>query len=258
MRYQRVRIHEQNDPRYRAYLSGILMGRSNHKAIRPASNRSVFGGEVEGIVRQWLAQFHALSERRFVEYDERSGRQLIRKYREIDAVFEYAPRHVHIFEIKATSQVRGIHRGLRQLNETTTILQTIMGTVHSTLLLVDTGIITPVEVTHRMAEADAPAYAPVTLDDFRRDHPQIPIITPLAFSPQDPTTQIVRFELDEIIALAGDAAHELHLDWSDELEDDDDASEPPPRATYQSHDETPELDESPLAAAMRRALNRPD
>lgn len=258
MRYQRVRIHEQNDPRYRAYLSNILIGRSNHKAIRPASNRSVFGGEVEVILRQWLAQFHTLSDRRFVEYDERSGRQLVRKYREIDAVFEYAPRHVHVFEIKATSQVRSIHRGLRQLNETTTILQTIMSSVNSTLLLVDTGIITPVEVAYRMAETDAPVYAPVTLNDFMRDHPQTPIIQPHAFMPQDPTTHIVRFEIDDIIALAGDSAHTLHVDWSDELEDDDDVAAPPSRATYQSHDETSDIDESPLAAAMRRALKYPD
>jgi hypothetical protein len=257
MRYQRVRLHEQSDPRYRAYLAGIMMGRTNHKATRPASNRSIFGGEVEVLLRQWLAQFHLLSDRRFVEYDERSGRQLVRKYREIDAVFEYESRHIHIFEIKATSQVRSINRGLRQLGETTTILQTIMGPIHSTLLLVDTGIITPAEVTQLMAESDAPLYAPVTLDDFVRDHPQTPMIAPAAFQSQPATTQIVRFDINDIIAMAGDSAHTLHLDWSDEL-DDDEPSEPTPNATYQSHDTVDTTDESPLAIAMRRALERPE
>lgn len=258
MRYQRVRLHEQSDPRYRAYLASIMMGRNNHKATRPASNRSVFGGEVEILLRQWLAQFHPLSERRFVEYDERSGRQLVRKYREIDAVFEYGSRHVHLFEIKATSQVRSINRGLRQLSETTTILQTIMGTIHSTLLLVDTGIITPAEVATRMAEPDAPTYAPVTLDDFVRDHPQTPIITPAEFVPQSSTTHVVRFTLDDIVALAGDDAATLHLDWSDELEDDEEPAEPLPSTTYHSHDESDDDADNPLAAAMRRALERPE
>lgn len=258
MRYQRVRMHEQHDPRYRAYLAGIMMGRNNHKATRPASNRSLFGGEVEIILRQWLTQFHPLSERRFVEYDERSGRNLVRKYREIDAVYEYGPRQVHVFEIKATSQVRSINRGLRQLNETTAVLQSIMSTIHSTLLLVDTGIITPAEVALIMAEPDAPFYAPVTLDDFVRDHPQTPIITPAEFQPYSSTTQVVRFGLDDIVALAGDDAAVLHLDWSDELEEEDEPVEPPPSTVYHSQDEPDSTDESPLAAAMRRALERPE
>ncbi|MFZ9857228.1 MAG: hypothetical protein ACO3F2_02685 [Roseiflexaceae bacterium] len=259
MRYQRVRLHEQSDPRYRTYLASIMMGRNNHKASRPPSNRSVFGGEVEILLRQWLAQFYPLSNRRFVEYDERSGRQLVRKYREIDAVFEYSQRHVHLFEIKATSQVRSINRGLRQLSETATILQTIMGTIHSTLLLVDTGIITPAEVTAIMTEPDAPTYAPVTLDDFIRDHPQTPIITPAEFQPQSSTIHVVRFEIADIVALAGDTAAALHLDWSDELEEDDEPGDPPPSTTYHSHDDASDEDtESPLAAAMRRALDRPE
>lgn len=257
MRYQRVRLHEQSDPRYRAYLAGIMMGRNNHKATRPASNRSIFGGEVEVLLRQWLAQFHSLSERRFVEYDERSGRQLVRKYREIDAVYEYGARRVHVFEIKATSQVRSINRGLRQLSETTAILQNIMGNIHSTLLLVDTGIVTPAEVDQIMHEPDAPTHAPVTLDDFVREHPQIPLIAPHEFTLMQATTHIVRFAIADIVALAGDTAESLHLDWSDELEDDDEVIEPPPSATYQSHD-TSDADESPLAAAMRRALEHPE
>lgn len=258
MRYQRVRLHEQSDPRYRAYLASIMMGRNNHKATRPASNRSIFGGEVEILLRQWLAQFHPLSDRRFVEYDERSGRQLVRKYREIDAVFEFGQRHVHLFEIKATSQVRSINRGLRQLSETTAILQTIMGTIHSTLLLVDTGIITPAEVTTIMAEPDAPTYAPVTLDDFMRDHPHTPIITPTEFQAQSSITHVVRFEIADIMALAGDTVAALHLDWSDELEEDDEPVEPAPSTTYHSHDDADDSAESPLAAAMRRALERPE
>lgn len=258
MRYQRVRLHEQSDPRYRAYVAKIMMSRANHKATRPASNRSIFGGEVEVLLRQWLAQFHPLSERRFVEYDERNGRQLVRKYREIDAVFEYAARHLHVFEMKATSQVRSLNRGLRQLNETQTILHTIMGHIHSTILLVDTGIITADEVTQRMAEPDPPLYAPVTLDDFIRDHPHIPVVAPTAFDPTRTEIHIVRFTIDDIVALAGDDAPSLHLDWSDEFEDDDEPIEPSTRINYASHDAHDDLDESPLAAAMRRALRSPD
>jgi hypothetical protein len=109
-----------------------------------------------------------------------------------------------------------------------------------------------------MAEPDAPPYAPVTLDDFMRDHPQTPIISPSAFQPQSSTIHVVRFEIADIVAMAGDAADSLHLDWSDELDEDDEPVEPAPSTTYHSHDDAGDSDESPLAAAMRRALERPE
>ena len=260
MRFHRVRMHDVEDPHYRAYIAALMATKTNHKAIRPASNRSIFGSEAEAVLRDWLTQFHPLSAKRYVEYDERSGTQLIRKYRELDAVYHPNPTHIHIYEIKASGQLRSITRGLRQLNETRTILTRIIPHVSCTLLLVDTGIITPEERNELMASADVPIHPPGTIAEYQRDHPELPFHPHTAYRPHmDEPTAVVTFAIADIVSMAGADAATLHLDWSDELEDPSDVDhEPPPETTYSSHDDAAEADaESPFAAALRKANERP-
>ena len=255
MRFHRVRMHDVDDPQYRAYIAGVMTTRSNHKAIRPATNRSIFGAEAEEILRTWLEQFAPLSANRYVEYDERVGTQLIRKYRELDAVHLADATHIHVYEVKASGQLRSINRGLRQLNETRAILQRIIPHVACTLLLVDTGIITPQEVSILMQSDDPPLHQPATLTDFMADHPELPFYAHETYQPrQDEATAVVLFGLSNIVTLAGPNAELLHLDWSDEHEDASDEEDVPPVTTqYSSHDSTPDEDDSPFAAAMRKA-----
>ena len=259
MRFHRVRMHDVDDPQYRAYIAGVMATKTNHKAIRPATNRSIFGSEAEEILRTWLGQFHPLSANRYVEYDERTGTQLIRKYRELDGVHSHDATHIHVYEVKASGQLRSINRGLRQLNETRAILRRIIPQVACTLLLVDTGIITEHEVRALMQSDDPPLHQPATLADFVRDHPELPFSAHTTYHPRmDEATAIVTFSIADIVAMAGDGAATLHLDWSDELEDaHDDDDEPPVDTGYSSHDRTSDEDDSPFAAALRKANERP-
>ena len=257
MRYHRVRIHAVADPQYRAYIAKIMASKANHKATRPASNRSLFGGEAELIVREWLVQFHPLSDRRYVEYDERMGKQLQRKYRELDAVFEYDAQHYHVFEVKATSQVRSIGRGLRQLSETHSILRTVVPHVARTLILIDTGIISDEEVVALMQSDEAPFHAPATIRSFFVENNHIPLADSADYQPdRQIAVSVVRFPLADICALATAQGIELHLDWSDEDEEPEEVETPAP-TTYTSHDASDTSDDdNPFAAALRRAMDQ--
>lgn len=254
MRYPRVRIHSTDDPQYRAYIANIMASKSNQRALRPPSNRSLFGGEAEVLLRQWLTQWYTLSERRFVEYDERMGNQLIRKYRELDAMVERSATHLHVFEMKATSQIRSVTRGIRQLRETQHILKTICPRIECTLLLVDTGIINADEVAELMAGVDAPNTQPLTLPEYVAANPELRMWTAAEYpaQPAPQTIDVVVFQLADIRQLAGDSVATLHLDWSDELEE---YEEPEPVIErYTSTSDESESDDNPLAAALQRAL----
>jgi hypothetical protein len=215
----------------------------------------LFGGEAETLLRQWLTQWYTLSERRFVEYDERIGRQLIRKYRELDAMVELSTTHVHVFEMKATSQTRSVARGIRQLRETQSILKTICPRIECTLLLVDTGIMNADEIAELMSSDDAPLTPPLTLAEFIATNPGLRLWAAADY-PGQPTPQtmdVVVFQLADIRQMAGDTVETLHLDWSDELEDNDDVEPVIERYTSTSNDS--DSDENPLAAALQRAIN---
>ena len=259
MRYHRVRLHDIDDPQYRAYIAALMATKANHKAMRPATHRSLFGSEAEDVVRGWLAQFHPMSANRYVEYDERTGTQLIRKYRELDAVYCPDATHIHVYEVKASGQLRSITRGLRQLNETRTILKRIIPHVACTLILVDTGIITATEVAVLMASAEAPIHPPGTLAEYQRDHPEVPFYAHDRYQPRlDEATAVVTMSIADVVHLAGAAADTLHLDWSDELDEPRDEDEEPAVAPgYTSHDADDGVqDESPFAAALRKAAER--
>jgi hypothetical protein len=155
--------------------------------------------------------------------------------------------------------LRSITRGLRQLNETRTILKRIIPHVACTLILVDTGILTAAEVAVLMASADAPIHPPGTLAEYQRDHPEVPFYAHDRYQPRlDEATAVVTMSIADVVHLAGAAADTLHLDWSDELDEPrDDDEEPAVAPGYTSHDADDGVqDESPFAAALRKAAER--
>jgi hypothetical protein len=262
-RFSRPRLIDEHDPRYRAHVEQMKLLRINQRAIRPPRARDLFGSEAEAALRDWLAQQVPLSERRIVEYLEHRGRQAITKYRELDAVWLPEPKTIHVFEIKASMKATSLRRAVRQLRDTQTILRILFPRVHTTILLVDTGIPqTPEEAAAQRAEWIArrpdrqpPADPPPTLADVLANLSQVRLVDTLAELPDNPDlVGLIRFTVDDIIALAG--AENLHLDWDEEEDEEEDADEEPgatDQYLYSSESGTDE-EENPIAAALRKAL----
>jgi hypothetical protein len=251
VRFTRARLTNFADPQYRAYVQRMTMSRDNQRATRPPRQRDLFGGEAEAVLRAWLtAQGLGLSERRILEYEERRDRSSIRKYRELDALVE-APRALHVFEIKASRAANALRRALGQLAEVRGALSLIAPQVTTTILLVDTGIPTAADVLELMRAPDAPHTPPPTLADVLEAQPKLVLVNHLTeITPGDERVSVIRFSLEQIVALAGDQP--LHLDW--EADDDDTPPPPKPPAIHTIGDDTPDDDDNPFAAAMRRAL----
>jgi hypothetical protein len=259
-RFSRPRLTDADDKQYRAFVAQIMLGRDNQRAIRPPRARDLFGGEAEAALRDWLAQRYTLSERRIVEYLEHRGRSAIKKYRELDAVVIPDPKTIHVFEIKASQKATSLRRAAQQLRDTRTILGMLFHRVYTTVLLVDTGIPTAEQVAELMAAEDAPPVPPPTLDEMLASLPQLRLVGSLDERDSDPQiVSLLCFGVDDIVALAG--AENLHLDWDDdeELAEDAEAAEAPeeqPRYAYTTDeaDAESEVDDNPLAAALRRAM----
>jgi hypothetical protein len=261
-RFSRPRLISADDKQYRAFLAQIMLGKENQRAIRPPRARDLFGGEAEAALRDWLAQRYTLSERRIVEYLEHRGRSAIKKYRELDAVSIPDPKTIHVFEIKASQKAASLRRAAQQLRDTRAILGMLFPRVHTTALLVDTGIPTADDVVALMASEDAPPVPPPTLDEVLQLLPQVRLVSSL--DERDPDPQIVsllRFSVEDIVALAG--AESLHLDWDEEeLEEtegleNEGAEADKPRYAYTTDDAEADAgadDDNPLAAALRRAM----
>ena len=224
MRFVRARLTTFDDPHYRAFVEQMTLARENQRAIRPPRQRDLFGGEAEQLLREWLAeQGQLLSERRILEYDERSGRQTIRKYREIDALVELG-RSVHVFEVKASRSAHTIRKAATQLHDIRTALQLIIPRVYTTLLLVDTGIPTAETVSALMRSPDAPHTPPPTIADIIGDQSRFHLIEQPDEAQQWPDqVSIRRFSLEQLISMAGERP--LHLDW--DLDEDEDPPAPP-------------------------------
>lgn len=251
MRFTRARLTTFDDPHYRTFVARQTMGRDNQRAIRPPRERDLFGGEAEALLREWLAaQGLALSDRRILEYEERRGGRSIRKYRELDGLVE-GDRRLHVFEIKASRTAQSLRRGYGQLREVRETLRLIAPTVRSTVLFVDTGIPTPAEIAELMRQEDAPPHPPQTLEQVLDDVAGLRLVASLdeagAVADQ---IGVLRFSLDQIIALAGERP--LHLNWA--ADEDEDLPPPPPPARHTiGGDEDDDDDDSPFAAAFRRA-----
>ncbi len=266
-RFSRPRLIDANDPQYRAFVRQIMIGKDNQRPMRPPRARELFGGEAEAALRDWLAQRYTLSERRIVEYLEHRGRSAIKKYRELDAVIIPDQKSIQIFEIKASQKAASIRRAVQQLRDTRAILGMLFFRVHTTILLVDTGILNAQEVTELMRSEDAPPMPPPTLDEVLALVPQVKLVGSL--EERDPNPEVVnliRFGVDDIIALAG--AENLHLNWDEQDEESADAAEEAetaeessgkPHYAYTTDEASAEEeDDNPLATALRRAIEGKD
>lgn len=270
-KYSRPRLVDEGDKQYRAFLARIMIGKDNQRAIRPPRARDLFGGEAEAALRGWLSQHYTLGDRRIVEYVEHRGRNGITKYRELDAVALPDAKSIHVFEIKASQKASSLRRAAQQLRDTQAILRGLFARVYTTILLVDTGIPqTPAEareqLAHRLEDLAArgitpngPLDPPPTLDEVLALLPQLRLVAAPAEIPADQqVVSILRFSVDDIIALAG--AENLHLVWDEDDEPADDPAdaeaEPAGGYAYSTDDEKPAEDdeESPLVAALRKAM----
>ena len=259
-RFSRARLIDASDPQYRAFLRQIMLGKDNQRPTRPPRARELFGGEAEAALRDWLARRFTLSERRIVEYHEHRGRSAIKKYRELDAVALPDAKSIEVFEIKASQKAASVRRAARQLHETRAILRMLFFRVRTTILLVDTGIPTAADVAELMAAEDAPPVPPPTLDEMLAALPQVRPVDSL--DERDPSPDVIgllRFGVEDIVALAG--AQNLHLNWDEEdeeAEEPDALDEPPEKPGYAYTTDEASGDEDDdggaLAAALRKAM----
>ena len=263
-RFSRPRLIDAEDKQYRAFIEQIMLGKDNQRPTRPPYARELFGGEAEAALRQWLSTQRTLSERRIVEYQEHRGRSAVKKYRELDAVLLVDNRTVEVYEIKASRKASSLRRASQQLRDTRNILRMLFPRVSATILLVDTGIpkneadvaALMKELAERSETGAAPPYPPPTLNEVLATLPHVHAISTLDEQTFDAdVVSLMHFSVDDIIAIAG--AESLHLDWDeDEVEDVSEESEPePPRFAYSTGEDQPDdEDESPLAAALRQAM----
>ena len=260
-RFSRPRLIDEDDPQYRAFVRQIMIGKDNQRATRPPLPRELFGGEAEAALRDSLSQRFTLSERRIVEYLEHRGRSAIKKYRELDAVVLSDQKTIEVFEIKASQKAASVRRAAQQLADTRAILDMLFRRVNTTILLVDTGIPTADAVAELMAAEDAPFEPPPTLDEVLALLPRVHLAASLDARDPDPEiVNLLRFSVEDIIALAG--AENLHLNWDEEDEEVpetiDEPEEPTKPAYAYTTDEPPvaeeQDDDNPLAAALRKAL----
>jgi hypothetical protein len=264
-RFSRPRLIDADDKQYRAFLKQIMISKDNQRAIRPPRARDLFGGEAEEALRTWLSERYELSDRRIIEYLEHKGRSGVKKYRELDAVAMPDAKTIYAFEFKASRKAGSLRRASQQLRDTRTILKMLFHNVHTTILLVDTGIPDAAEVAEIMAAEDAPPVAPPTLAEMLEQLPHLRLIESLDQS--DPNPEVVNlmlFSIDDIIAIAGE--ENLHLDWDEEeeelIEEEPEPVEEKPRFAYstdEASEETEESDEdNPFAAALRKAMKGRD
>jgi len=261
-RFSRPRLIDTNDGQYRAFVRQIMIGKDNQRATRPPLPRELFGGEAEAALRDWLGQRFALSDRRIVEYLEHRGRSAIKKYRELDAVALSDQKTVEVFEIKASQKANSLRRAAQQLNDTRAILGMLFRRVNTTILLVDTGIPTADDVADLMALEDAPPVPPPTLEEVLAILPRVHLAASLDARDPDPEiVNLLRFSVEDIVALAG--GENLHLNWEDQ--DDQEAAEQPeeparPAFAYTTDEPAAveDEDDNPLAAALRKAMGGGD
>lgn len=253
--YGRPRLLTEDDRRYRAYVDGFKLQRKNMKAIRPPRQRDLFGVEAEAALRGWLAERVELDERRIIEYEERRNKRAFVKYREIDAL-NLAPREAWVFEFKASRTASALRRAVGQLEETRAILKLLYHMVNVTILLVDTGIPATVEEVEALMASDRPPpRRPELLDEVLAALPQLRLISSLDERSADgKTIDVLRFSVDDIVALAG--VENLSLDWDADDEEPEEPAEPAQRSSlYASSggDEPDDDDDNPLAAALKKA-----
>lgn len=252
-RFGRPRVIGFDDPAYVRYVEMMKLQRANQRAIRPPSQRDLFGGEAESLLREALVRRFDLSDRRIVEYEERIGRAAHRKYRELDALVIDGRARAHVFEFKASRRAGALHRALRQLRDTIAILKLAVSAVSATVIFVDTGTLTAAEQQAIAAEPDAPERLPQTLADAIAEHPEVVQRASIdALSAFPASIELLVLSVDQIVALAGERP--LSLDWEADEIDEEPPAQPPAGPLYSTPDEPD--DDNPFAAALRRAEQR--
>ncbi|MEI7768566.1 MAG: hypothetical protein WCI67_01280 [Chloroflexales bacterium] len=248
--YARPRLLTADDKRYRAYVDGFRLQRKNNKAIRPPRQRDLFGGEAESALRIWLAPQVELDDRRIIEYEERRNKRAFVKYREVDAI-AVDERTIWAFEFKASRSASSLRRAVGQLQETRQILKLLRHTVRVTILLVDTGIpASAAEVDAMMASDRPPSRRPELLSEVLSTLPILRLVDSLDAQGDGETIDVLRFAVDDIVALAG--AENLHLDWAADDEEPEEDPEPRPASSLYASSSDDD-DDNPLAAAIRKA-----
>ncbi|MCX7792147.1 MAG: hypothetical protein N2378_16050 [Chloroflexaceae bacterium] len=253
--YGRPRLITEDDKYYRAYVESFKLQRKNQKAMRPPRQRDLFGAEAEAALRAWLAERLELDERRILAYEERRNKRGVIKYRELDAL-HLAERSAWVFEIKASRTASALRRAVGQLQETRAILKLLYPTVRATILLVDTGIPASVEeVAALMASDRPPPRRPELLSEVTSAVPELRLVESLEVEPDAERIDVLRFGVEDIIAIAG--AENLSLDWEADDEEPEEPDEPRPASSLYATSDAGETDQddddNPLAAALRKA-----
>ncbi len=253
--YGRPRLITEDDKYYRAYVESFKLQRKNQKAMRPPRQRDLFGAEAEAALRAWLGERLELDERRILAYEERRNKRGVIKYRELDAL-HLADRSAWVFEIKASRTASALRRAAGQLQETRAILKLLYPTVRVTILLVDTGIPASVEEVEALMASDRPPpRRPELLSEVATAVPELRLVESLEVEPDAERIDVLRFGVEDIIAIAG--AENLSLDWEADDEEPEEPDEPRPAsslyATSAEEATDQDDDDNPLAAALRKA-----
>lgn len=253
--YGRPRLITEDDKYYRAYVESFKLQRKNQKAMRPPRQRDLFGAEAEAALRTWLGERLELDERRILAYEERRNKRGVIKYRELDAL-HLADRSAWVFEIKASRTASALRRAVAQLQETRAILKLLYPTVRVTILLVDTGIPASIEEVEALMASDRPPpRRPELLSEVAAAVPELRLVESLEVEPDAERIDVLRFSVEDIIAIAG--AENLSLDWEADDEEPEEPDEPRPAsslyATSDEGEENQDDDDNPLAAALRKA-----
>ncbi|MGB9633483.1 MAG: hypothetical protein ACPL8I_09150 [Chloroflexaceae bacterium] len=223
--------------------------------MRPPRQRDLFGAEAEAALRAWLGERLELDERRILAYEERRNKRGVIKYRELDAL-HLADRSAWVFEIKASRTASALRRAVGQLQETRAILKLLYPTVRVTILLVDTGIPASVEEVEALMASDRPPpHRPELLSEVATAVPELRLVESLEVEPDAERIDVLRFGVEDIIAIAG--AENLSLDWEADDEEPEEPDEPRPAsslyATSAEEATDQDDDDNPLAAALRKA-----
>ncbi len=253
--YGRPRLITEDDKYYRAYVESFKLQRKNQKAMRPPRQRDLFGAEAEAALRAWLGERLELDERRILAYEERRNKRGVIKYRELDAL-HLADRSAWVFEIKASRTASALRRAVGQLQETRAILKLLYPMVRVTILLVDTGIPASVEEVEALMASDRPPpRRPELLSEVATAVPELRLVASLEVEPDAERIDVLRFGVEDIIAIAG--AENLSLDWEADDEEPEEPDEPRPAsslyATSAEEATDQDDDDNPLAAALRKA-----
>jgi hypothetical protein len=254
IRYARPRLITSEDKRYRAYVEHFILQRQNQRAIRPPGQRDIFGQQAEVALRDWLATRLQLANTRILEYEEQRGKYANIKYRELDALVLENRDIAWVFEIKASRTAGSLRRAFRQLRETRDILHLLYPKVYMTILFVDTGIPTAEDVAALMSGPEPPGKPPETLDDMLANLPQVNLAPGLdECSSDSEVVDLLRFTVDDIIALVG--ADALALNWEEDEQEPQSTptAERGPLYSTSSEGESDADAGGSLAAALRRA-----